>query len=103
MPTDVATLVAPEKVLECAGSFLESHPVRHNVILTLLEARVAHPESGRYWVAQVDGRVSGVAVQSPTHFFATVTPMASDVVAAVVDAIVELGADLHGVNGDAAT
>jgi uncharacterized protein len=103
MATEVATMVAPESVLECAGSFLESEPVRHNVILTLLETRVAHPEPGRYWVAQVDGRVGGVALQSPTHFFATVTPMARDVVTAVVDAIVDLGVDLPGVNGDAAT
>ncbi len=96
-------MVAPENVLERAGSFLESDPVRHNVILTLLEARVAQPEPGRYWVAQVDGRVSGVALQSPTHFFATVTPMARDVVAAVVDAIVDLDVYLPGVNGEAAT
>jgi predicted GNAT family acetyltransferase len=103
MPTEVWTMAVPEDVLECAGSFLHGDPVRHNVILTLLEARVVHPEPGRYWVAQVDGRVSGVALQSPTHFFATVTPMARDVVDAVVDAIVDVGAHLPGVNGEAAT
>lgn len=93
----------PEEVLERAGSFLQGDPLRHNVILSLLEARAAHPEPGRYWVAQVDGGVSGVVLQSPTHFMATVTPMAREVVTAVVDAIVDDGVDLPGVNGEAAT
>ena len=103
MRTEVSTTDAPEHLLDAGGTFLRQDPVRHNVILTILEARIAHPEPGRYWVAYADGLVRGVALQSPTHFFATVTPMTHEIVTAVVDAIVEHGVNLPGVNGEAAT
>ncbi len=91
-------------VLAEAGTFLEREPVLHNVILTLLHNRAAHPEPGRYAVAHdADGAPVGVLFQSPLHFLATITPMADDVVAAVVDALVEAGVRLPGVNGVAAT
>ena len=41
---------------------------RHNVILTLLHTRVAHPEPGRYWVVDVDRRTAGVIFQSPLDY-----------------------------------
>ena len=75
MRAEVSTTGSPEQLLEVGGTFLRQDPVRHNVILTILEARIAHPEPGRYWIAYADGFVRGVALQSPTHFFATVTPM----------------------------
>ena len=55
----------PGWVLRKAGEFLASDPVRHNLILTLLHARVAYPEPGRYWVARDGDTVVGVAFQSP--------------------------------------
>jgi predicted GNAT family acetyltransferase len=73
------------------------------LILTILESRIAHPEPGQYWIATVDGGVRGVAVQSPIGFIATLTPMPPEAVIAVVDAIVDQGAELPGVNGEAAT
>jgi uncharacterized protein len=59
----------PGWVLRKAGAFLASDPVRHNLILTLLHARVAYPEPGRYWVARDGDTVVGVVFQSPLHFF----------------------------------
>ena len=103
MRAEVSTTGSPEQLLEVGGTFLRQDPVRHNVILTILEARIAHPEPGRYWIAYADGFVRGVALQSPTHFFATVTPMTRDTVTAVVDAIVDQGVHIPGVNGEAAT
>ena len=93
----------PGWALHEAGEFLASDPVQHNLILTLLNARVAYPEPGRYWVAREDGTVVGVAFQSPLDFFASLTPMDSGPVAALVEAIVEAGVDLPGVNGEAGT
>ena len=93
----------PQRVLDEAGAFLASDPVRHNVILSLLHARIAHHEDGRYWIASVGGRAVGVVFQSPVHFTATVTPMPSEVVKTVVDAIVDQGVYLPGVSGEAAT
>jgi GNAT superfamily N-acetyltransferase len=93
----------PGWALHAAGEFLTSDPVQHNLILTLLNVRVAYPEPGRYWVAREDGTVVGVAFQSPLDFFASLTPMDSGPVATLVEAIVEAGVDLPGVNGEAGT
>ncbi|MBW4039453.1 MAG: GNAT family N-acetyltransferase [Acidobacteria bacterium] len=83
--------------------FLRSRAVVHNLILTIVDGRVARPEPGRYWVATRGGQVVGVALQSPLHYPATVVPMERDVTAAIVDAIVDAGLYLPGVNGEAAT
>ncbi len=93
----------PEQVLSEAGDFLASDPVAHNVILTLLHARRAHPEPGRYWIVDVEGRTGGVVFQSPLHWSATVTPMSNDAASAAVEAIVEDGVRLPGLTGEAAT
>jgi predicted GNAT family acetyltransferase len=90
-------------VLERAGAFLERDPVRHNVILTLLHARVATPEPGRYWIVDVDGRAAGVVFQSPLHYVASLTPMTLEAVHAAVDAVLHDRVRLPGVTGEAAT
>jgi predicted GNAT family acetyltransferase len=93
----------PGWALHEAGEFLASEPVPHNLILTLLNARVAYPEPGRYWVVRESDAVVGVAFQSPLDFFASLTPMDPEPVAALVEAIDDAGVDLPGVNGEAAT
>jgi predicted GNAT family acetyltransferase len=90
-------------VLKEAGSFLASEPVLHNLILTLLHARVTHPEPGRYWIAKRGDTVAGVVLQSPLTIAATLTPMSPDAAAAAADAIAESGVSLPGISGDAAT
>src|SRR5262249_10534436 len=90
--------------LKQTDTFLSSKAVEHNLILTILHARVAHPEPGRYWIAlQGEKTVVGVVLQSPLEYPATVTPMEPQAVSAMVDAIAEAGVTLTGVNGDAAT
>ena len=91
----------PAWVLAKAHGFLAAEPVLHNVILTLLHARVAHPEPGRYWVASEGESAVGVVFQSPATFTATLTPMGPAAVAAMVEAIVDAEIDLPGVMGDA--
>jgi predicted GNAT family acetyltransferase len=86
-----------------AGAFLRSRPVHHNLIMTLLDARLKRPEPGRYWVAERDRHVAGVVFQSPLNYSALVVPMDRDTLTALADAIAEGGAVLPGVNGDAAT
>ena len=90
-------------VLDKAKIFLRSKPVHHNLILTLLHARVAQYEPGRYWVVTDGNAVVGVVFQSPLCFRAVVTPMVPEVVLPVVDAISDTGVKLPGVVGDAAT
>ncbi|MEX2158805.1 MAG: GNAT family N-acetyltransferase [Dehalococcoidia bacterium] len=93
----------PARVLTEAHDFLASEPVHHNVILTLLHTRVAHPEPGRYWTATDGGRTVGVVFQSPLTYHATITPMPPEAVVALVDAVADAGVALPGVIGDAAT
>ena len=103
MAIAVRATTDPQQVLREAGAFLEGDPVRHNLVLTLLHARVADPEPGRYWLVERGGDVVGVGFQSPLHFIATATPMPTDAITALVDAIVDDGVVLPGVSGEAAT
>jgi RimJ/RimL family protein N-acetyltransferase len=93
----------PARVLSNTREFLASQPILHNLVLSILEARVAGSEPGRYWVAIEQGKTVGVVLQSPLSFPATLTPMEPEVVVAMVDAIAEAGVVLPGVNADAAT
>ena len=90
-------------VLDKAKVFLRSKPIHNNVILTLLHARVEHFIPGRYWVATDGNAVVGVAFQSPLNLRAIVTPMESNIVRSVVDAISDAKVKLPGVGGDATT
>jgi predicted GNAT family acetyltransferase len=93
----------PGRVLADSAGLLESDPVAHNVVLTLLHRRVEAPEPGRYWIIESDGEPAGVVFQSPLSFAVTLTPMPMAAVTTVVDFIVEQRVALPGVNGDAAT
>ena len=103
MAVTVLSTDDPSRVLERAGSHLYGDPVLHNLIMTLLQARVARPEPGRYWILEADGAPMGVVLQSPLTFFATCTPMPDAHVTAAVDAIVDGGTELPGVIGEAGT
>jgi uncharacterized protein len=94
---------APAFVLSRAGAFLSSRPVLHNMVLSILHARVAQADPGRYWMASQRQDVVGVVLQSPLTFPATLTPMEPPVTTAVADAIADAGIPLPGVNGEAAT
>ena len=93
----------PAFVLGKAGVFLATQPVLHNMVLSILHARVAHAKAGRYWIAIHKDDTLGVVVQSPLNFPAVVTPMATPVAMATADAIAQSGVALPGVFGDAAT
>jgi predicted GNAT family acetyltransferase len=93
----------PGFVLTTADEFLSSEPVLHNLILSILHARVASGDPGRYWIAFHGEKAVGVVVQSPLDYPAILTPMESRAVLAIVDAIAEAGVTLPGVNGDAPT
>lgn len=93
----------PAAVLKAAGEFLESRPVHHNLILSLLHNRVRHPEPGRYWIGELDGRVAVVVFQSPLRVAALITPMAPELAGAMANAIAGEGVELPGVQGEAAS
>ena len=94
---------SPTDALAAAGPHLATDPIRHNLVLTLLQSRAAHPEPGRYWVVRDGDRPAGLVLQSPLEFAATATPMAAAAIAAAVDAIVTAGVRLPGVTGEALT
>jgi predicted GNAT family acetyltransferase len=100
---DVAVTDDPTHVLEAAGTFLASKPAEHNLVLTLLHERAAHPQPGRFWTSSHDGDVVAVMFQSPLDFHATITPTEPDAVAALADVAVECAPDLPGVSGEVGT
>lgn len=87
-----------------AGAFLESDPVRHNVVLTLLTQRVRDAEPIRWWQAvDDDGAVLGAVFQSPSTFSATMSLTAPEAVGPLAAAVADTtGATLPGVMGVAA-
>jgi GNAT superfamily N-acetyltransferase len=91
------------QTLARAAAFLRSAPVQHNLVLTLLEERSAHPEPGRYWTVLGADAVVGVAFQSPLSFHAAITSMPAAAIPALVDHMVEAAPDLPGVFGEADT
>ncbi len=93
----------PAFALQRADSFLSSEPVLNNLILTILQSRIAQPDPGRYWIALRGEQAVGLVLQSPLHFPATLTPIEPAAVPPIVDAIAGAGVSLPGVNGDAAT
>jgi ribosomal protein S18 acetylase RimI-like enzyme len=101
--TSVEFLTSPSEVQAVAGLFLESRPVEHNVILTLLRDRVTIHLPGRYWVVWDRGAVAGVVFQSPLDFPAAVTPMGHATLSVVVHTMADTVADLPGVIGEAST
>lgn len=103
MNISVRIYEGPRSFSTVAGEFLRSRPVLHNLILTIVDRRLTESEQGHYWVASRGAEVVGVVLQSPLTYPATVVPMEPEVAAAVVDAIVEGGSNLPGVNGDVTT
>jgi hypothetical protein len=93
----------PGLINAMARDFLLSQPVLNNLILSLLEARIARPEPGRYWLASRGGGVLGVVFQSPLTYPAQLTPMEFDTAVAMADAIAGSGISLPGISGEAAT
>ena len=91
------------EALSLAESFLSCRPVEHNLVLSILDQRRAHPEPGRYWAVRHDREVVGFALRSPVTFVATLTPMAAPAIAALVDAVIADAPDLPGINGEAGT
>lgn len=88
---------------QAARAFLESRPIEHNLILTLLRERIDRPAPGRYWWVSESGIVRGLAMQSPLTYRATLTPMPLDAVGPLVGAVAAEVPDLPGVGGEAAT
>lgn len=86
-----------------AQQFLLTRPVRHNLILTLLNERLARQEPGRYWVAAPNGQVAGVVFQSPLTHAALLTPMDLSVITALADAMANSEVVIPGVTGEAGT
>ena len=90
--------------LAAAHAFLLAEPVRHNVLLSILEQRARRPEAARYWwVTDATGATVGFALYSPLTFNVVVGSMAPEVVRALVPEVAAASPDAPGVLGEAAT
>jgi hypothetical protein len=99
----VTTSLDPAATLRQATAFLESSPVLHNLMYTLLRHRARDAEPGRYWTVSAGDDVVGVALQSPLDHRASLTPMARHAAHALADAMAAEDVVLQGVEGEAAT
>ena len=98
MAIDTFFTSEPATAQTVVGEFLRRDPIRHNVLLTLLAARVASSTPIRFWWATVDGIVGGALFQSPDDFPVissvldpqVIQPLAEEVAAAVGKPINEL-------------
>jgi predicted GNAT family acetyltransferase len=103
MAAEVRLLDDPVSALAISHEFLRERPIEHNLILTLLEQRIADPTPGRYWIVSEGDQVIGVVFQSPLDFLATLTPMSDAAIRAAVEAIANAKITLPGVNGEVGT
>jgi predicted GNAT family acetyltransferase len=103
-PLTVEITDNPAVAADHVWPYLESRPVDHNLLLSLLRQRITHPEPGRYWTVRRDGDVVGFALQSPPAFSAALTPMSCDSVEALATTIAgDQAAHLPGVIAEAGT
>jgi len=92
-------------VLRQSRATLSIRPDQHNLVLSLLWARAASDEAGRYWIVRdrASEVVVGVVFQSPLTFSALVTTMPRAAAVAAADAIVDSGVALPGIQGEVPT
>ncbi|HWD39173.1 MAG TPA: GNAT family N-acetyltransferase [Fimbriimonas sp.] len=101
MPLEAVFTEDPAEALRVGRTHLYSDPILHNLILTLLAARIENPRPGRYWVVKDGSEPVGVGFQSPITFFASVTRMSREAASVLAEAMSRF--DAPGVNGEAAT
>lgn len=89
--------------LQRARPLLVRDPVRNNLILSLLTARVARPEPGRYWIAERRQEVVGLVFQSPLNQRALLTEMNGELAALLADTVASSRFAIPGCMGEAAT
>lgn len=93
----------PAELLEVAGPFLASDPVRHNLILTLLLDERERPGEGRYWVALEGRRALAVAMASTRGARIIITATETAIATTLARSIAESGEPIAGISGEAAT
>ncbi len=91
----------PAEALSVAADFLNSDPVAFNVILGILNDRIAHPAPGRYWWVERNGAVVAVAMQSPIDFLAGVAASSPEAALALGTELAAAEPVIPGANGEA--
>jgi uncharacterized protein len=89
-------------VLRAAEAFLCATPAEHNLVLTILHERTDHPEPGRYWTVLSNGRLAGLALQSPPTVSALLATVEADCIETLANAMAADRPNLPGVFGEAA-
>ncbi len=90
-------------VIQRAGGCLAAQPVELNLIWSLLSERVVSGAPGRYWLAEADGDVAGIVMESPPGHRAATSPMRREHADAMAAAISGEGHRLSGIAGEAST
>jgi predicted GNAT family acetyltransferase len=91
----------PKEVLARAGDWLETEPVLHNVVCSVLQRAVAHPEGfrdARWFVVEERGDPVGVAILTPP-FPLGLTLIPDEPLAVLAGALAPILPGLAGVSG----
>jgi GNAT superfamily N-acetyltransferase len=75
MGQQVVELYDARDALERARSYLLADPVRHNLLLTILQHSIDLSLDGTYWVVVDGSEVVGFALESPPRMGAVLAPM----------------------------
>lgn len=99
---DVRRIEDPAAFAELVTPFLLRDAARHNLPLGLIDTLRHHPAvypAFHLFVAERDGAVAGVTVQTPPHNLIVAAPEDDAVVAALIDAVSDAGVRPPGVIG----
>lgn len=102
MTVDVRFTSDPNEALDRTRRYLHGDAVRHNVLCTLLAARIHHGEDIRYWWAVRDGQVLSAVFQSPVTAPALVATLQDDAVEPLASAVAAAIPAVEAANGFAA-
>jgi predicted GNAT family acetyltransferase len=92
---------SPCEAREHAQKYLALDTLRNTLVLTILDARIADAQPGRYWVAVENGQVVGVGLQAPLERPLVLSVMPLDTAAKLAIGIAKESVELAGVTGEA--
>ena len=92
---------SPCEAREHAQKYLARDTLRNTLVLTILDARIADSQPGRYWVAVENGEVVGVGLQAPLERPLVLSAMSQDTAAKLATGIAKESVEFAGVTGEA--
>ena len=98
---EIVRYESPCEAREHTQKYLARDTLRNTLVLTVLDARIADSQPGRYWVALESDQVVGVGLQAPLERQLVLSVMSQDVAAKLATGIAKESVEFPGVTGEA--